>query len=245
MASALQRAIQLVYQLEESELAVDFLPDVSRRRLLLFYESAEGGAGVLRRLAADSDAMARVAQRALEVCHFDPETGKDLRRALGAREDCEAACYDCLMSYVNQPDHRLLDRKLIKEILAALARSRVEASPAALSREQHLERLLRKCQTELERSFLRFLETRGIELPSDAQVFIEVPRARPDFLYDGHQTVVFIDGPVHQYPNVVARDGQAARRLEDAGYTVIRFLENESTWPETVARWPSVFGRMS
>ncbi len=192
-----------------------------------------------------ADAMARVAQRALEVCHFDPETGHDLRRALGAREDCEAACYDCLMSYVNQPDHRLLDRKLIKEVLAALARSRVEASPAALSREQHLERLLRKCQTELERRFLRFLDARNIELPSDAQVFVDVSRARPDFLYDGHQTAVFIDGPVHQYPDVAARDGQAARRLEDAGYTVIRFPGGEAEWREIVAKWPSVFGRIS
>jgi hypothetical protein len=30
-------------------------------------------------LAADTDPFTRVARRALELCHFDPETGEDLR----------------------------------------------------------------------------------------------------------------------------------------------------------------------
>lgn len=245
LASGLKRAIQLVFQLEEQELAVDFLPSSDRRRVLLFYEASEGGAGVLRRLVADPEAMARVGRRALEVCHFNPETGGDLRRAPGAREDCEAACYDCLMSYVNQPDHRLLDRVLIKDTLLTLARSHVEVSPGPLSREQHLEQLLRQCQTELERRFLRFLQTRGLELPTRAQLFIEKCVARPDFLYDVAQAAVFVDGLVHLYVDVAVRDEQATRRLEDAGYTVIRFLDDEPKWLEIVMKWPSIFGRTS
>jgi hypothetical protein len=50
-------------------------------RLLFFYEAAEGGAGVLRRLLDDTQALARVAQQALQLNHFDPDTGSDLRRA--------------------------------------------------------------------------------------------------------------------------------------------------------------------
>ena len=95
------------------------------------YEAAEGGAGVLRQLVEDPDALARVARQALAVCHFDPDTLADLRRAPRAREDCEAACYDCLMSYTNQPDHRLVDRQLIRDYLHRLAAATVATSPGA------------------------------------------------------------------------------------------------------------------
>ena len=46
--------------------------------------------------------------RPYRLCHFDPLTGEDQKHAPGAKEDCEAACYNCLMSYYNQMDHRLL-----------------------------------------------------------------------------------------------------------------------------------------
>ena len=46
LQAALKHAIQIVYQLEDNELAAEALPDRQKRRQLLFYESAEGGAGV-------------------------------------------------------------------------------------------------------------------------------------------------------------------------------------------------------
>jgi ATP-dependent helicase YprA (DUF1998 family)/very-short-patch-repair endonuclease len=243
LAAALKAGIQAVFQLEETELAVEPLPSRDFRHLILFYESAEGGAGVLRQLVTDRDAFAEVARTALDLCHFERLTGADLRRAPGAKEDCEAACYDCLLSYQNQADHRLLDRKLIKDRLLDLAAATVEISPVHLSREQHLERMLSRCDTELERDFLRFLDQHGLELPSDAQYLIGTCRARPDFYYAAHQTAVFLDGPVHDYRDVSERDGKATARLEDAGYTVVRFRHDED-WEAIVARYPSTFGRL-
>src|SRR5262245_51477853 len=114
LEAALKNAIQVAFQLEETELATELLPDSLKPKLILFYESAEGGAGVLRRLLDDPAAFARVARQALEVCHFDPDSGEDRRRAERAAEDCEAACYDCLMSYTNQPAHGRLDRQRVK-----------------------------------------------------------------------------------------------------------------------------------
>ena len=60
------------------------------------------------------EAAPHVALAALDICHFDPDTGEDLHRARHAKEDCEAACYDCLMHYANQPVHRLLDRQAVR-----------------------------------------------------------------------------------------------------------------------------------
>jgi hypothetical protein len=110
LMAALKHGVQTVFQLEDTELAAEPLPSEDDRRSILLYEAAEGGAGVLRRLVREPRALGRVARQALELLHFDPETGTDLRRAPGARHDCEAACYDCLLSYRNQCDSKLEER---------------------------------------------------------------------------------------------------------------------------------------
>ncbi len=243
LAAALRRGIQVVYQLEERELIAEALPSRANRRLVLLYEAAEGGAGVLRRLVTDPRALGRVAREALDLCHFDPETGEDRRRARHAAEDCEAACYDCLMSYTNQLDHRDLDRHRVRDLLVALAASEVRAAPVVRTREEHVRALESLCQSELERSFVRFLDEGGHELPSRAQVYLADANARPDFLYDSHQVAVFVDGPPHQYANVRERDQRARRLLEDLGWLVVVFSEDRTRWGEIVRRYPNVFGR--
>jgi hypothetical protein len=50
-AIALERGIEAGFQLEDSELSSELLPDPGHRGRALFVESAEGGAGVLRRLS--------------------------------------------------------------------------------------------------------------------------------------------------------------------------------------------------
>ncbi|HEX9639894.1 MAG TPA: DUF1998 domain-containing protein, partial [Candidatus Krumholzibacteria bacterium] len=47
LQAALKRGITQIFQIEESELIVESLPDSKCRQSLLFYEAAEGGAGVL------------------------------------------------------------------------------------------------------------------------------------------------------------------------------------------------------
>ena len=220
---ALKRAIQALYQLEDNELAAEPLPTTDDRRVILFYESAEGGAGVLRQLLDHPGALTEVAREALRLCHFDPDTGVDLRRSPGAKEDCEAACYDCLMSYQNQMDHQLLDRHLIRDLLLQLAKSTLKASPVAVERSEHVRRLKALCESDLERKWLDFLEDRNLRLPDGAQKLIEPCQTRPDFVYSDKAVGIYVDGPDHDQPDIVAHDAKVTDRLMDAGYTVIRF----------------------
>ncbi|MGI8962567.1 MAG: helicase-related protein [Bryobacteraceae bacterium] len=244
LGAALKAAIQVRYQLEDSELAVEPLPDDNNRHLLLLYEAAEGGAGVLRNLLDDELDLQAIAKRALEICHYDSQTGEDQRRAHGAKEDCEAACYDCLMNYGNQRDHKLLDRKALREFLLILSACHVVASPGHQPRIEHLAFLERVSESELERKWLRILDAGNLRLPTKAQCLIAACQTRPDFLYDDSLVAIYVDGPPHDFPDRQERDRLATERMEDFGYTVIRF-GHQGNWPEIVAQYPNVFGRKS
>ncbi|HZZ25676.1 MAG TPA: DEAD/DEAH box helicase [Roseiarcus sp.] len=109
---AIVRGLEVVYQLEEGEVLGEALPERSDRRSILIYEAAEGGAGVLSQLVAHPDALARVMSTAMETCHFDVARFKadgELHDVVDAK--CVAGCYRCLLSYYNQPDHALVDRR--------------------------------------------------------------------------------------------------------------------------------------
>ena len=242
LQAALKHAIQVIYQLEDNELAAEPLPDRQKRRQLLFYESAEGGAGVLRQLIDDEGALPEVARKALEICHFDPE-GKDLK-APRAREDCEAACYDCLLSYSNQFDHASIDRQSIRDFLLRLAKSAVKRSSASETPEDQYERLRSACESGLEKQWLEFVEKHRFRLPTHAQRRDPLVGSRPDFTYDlpGSHVAIYVDGPVHDFPERAARDAEIRERMEDNGWLVIRFHHAEE-WQEVAQRYPSVFGR--
>lgn len=241
LQAALKSAIQIKYQLEDNELSAEPLPSPKIRKMILFYESAEGGAGVLRRLLDDSQAFADVAQLAMQLCHFDPQTGEDKLHAGGVDETCEAACYNCLMSYYNQMEHRLLDRKTIMNVLMELSSTVAKTSPSALSREEHLKRLHNLCQSELEHEWLDFMEQRNLTLPSHAQKLIESCHTRPDFLYEKDCVAIYVDGPHHEFASRKERDVSRTDCMEDIGHTVIRFAVTDD-WEKIIAKHPHVFG---
>ena len=94
----------------------------------------------------------------------------------GVVEPCEAACYDCLLSYRNQSDHQLLDRALAIPVLARLRDGVLVASgPNTLEAA---------VDSPLEAAFLEFLRAGGHRLPDRAQVFFESAGTRPDYVYD-------------------------------------------------------------
>lgn len=244
LEAALKTAIQVCYQLEDNELAAELLLAGDAPRVLLLYESAEGGAGVLLQRLDDPGAFAQVATKALEVCHFDPDTGADRRQSSPAAEECEAACYDCLMHYANQPVHRLLDRQAIRDALLRMSRGRTETAPGERPRGDHLTALGRLAGSDLERRWLAHLDAHGLRLPTHAQQFVERCRTTPDFFYADYQAAVYIDGPPHDFPERQARVAALTEAMEDAGFTVVRFHHRDD-WDATLARYPHVFGRPS
>ncbi|MFS8801283.1 DUF1998 domain-containing protein, partial [Synechococcus sp. R60.2] len=237
---ALKRGIEETFELEETELAAECIGQGSHQAML-FYETAEGGAGVLRRLVEEPQALAEVAQVALEICHFQlSEAGiQDLR------PECRAACYECLLSYANQREALQLDRYQIRDLLGLLANSRTELRSLGRSRQEHLEwlRQLLDPRSELERRFLETLAAGGYRLPEDAQKAIADPDCVVDFFYSPN-ICIFCDGQVHDQPAQAERDRQLRSQLQGRGYRVLVLRYNQDL-QEQLARYPEVFGKGS
>jgi len=240
LQAALKQGIQITFQLEEMELAAEPLPKEDERNRLLFFESAEGGAGVLRRLIIEDGAIAQVAKTAIDICHYDLD-GNDLKRAPKTDEDCEAGCYHCLLSYTNQRDHGLIDRDKAKDHLFQLATSTTKTSGGRKPRTDHYADLIALCDSELEKEWLAELEAKSLRLPSHAQYSMPEFSTRPDFFYKAESVAIYVDGHHHDFPDRAARDKEQEEMLEAGGVRVIRFRYDED-WADVFSRYAFLFG---
>lgn len=228
---ALERAIQAAYKLEEGELASERL---GRGSHLLFWEAAEGGAGVLSQLLRDRRSFQVLAKKALEICHFEDSNSEgDLKPS------CVQACYDCLLSYRNQFDHPLLDRHSIHSFLDSLCQSNLE--PPAASEERYQE-LVEQTDpnSELEQRILAAIQERGIPLPDGTQELIEGANCKPDFIYKDAKIAIFCDGSVHDSPEQRESDRVLRDNLQfTMGYQVLCFRYDED-WEEVLSALESM-----
>lgn len=236
LQSALKEAMHQVFQVEPMELAVEGLPDRFDRRSLLFFEISEGGAGVLKELVKDGMAWKRVIRKALELCHFDPDTGNDL-----APDVCSKACYRCLLDYANQPDHMHLDRYRLKDTLLEWRKLTLRSAGGVGTRHQRFEALHARCDSQLERKWLDMVYKAGLKLPSHSQENMRNLYAKPDFEYREEMAVIFIDGPVHDQQSTKVLDDDRTNQILDAGYRILRFHHAED-WPSLFRANPDIFG---
>lgn len=252
---ALKRGIEALYQLEESELMAEPLPSKDVRHSILFYESAEGGAGVLTRLATEPQALAQVASEALRIMHFlPPEDGLWNPKALAEEKDpegkpiCEAGCYRCLLSYYNQPDHTLIDRQgadnegKVLDILCRLTRAEARVGTFGRSPDEQAGELHRVTTSSLEMAWLSHVESLGYRLPDRGQETIARCNTCADYYYEDWKAAIFIDGPHHEVPKQAGADQEITRCLEAAGYYVVRFPKEQAGWPEIFATHADLFG---
>lgn len=252
---ALKRGIEAVYQLEESELMAEPLPKADARTSILFYESAEGGAGVLTRIATEPAALARVADEALTVMHYQkPEDGNWDSSSLQQDKDsegnpiCEAGCYKCLLSYYNQPDHPNIDRQDAEndgkaiDILCRLTRSRGEVGSFGRSADDQKGELKRISGSSLEQAWLKYVEAHGYRLPDRGQETIERCSTTADFYYEDWKAAIFIDGPHHEQEAQAGKDVAINQCLEAGGYYVVRFPKECASWPAIFKQHAGLFG---
>ncbi len=236
---ALRRGIEQAFQIEASELASERI-GTGNIRGILFYEVSEGGYGILRRLAGEQDAISRVAEEALAVCHYHPADLSD------ANPDCRRACYECLLSYSNQRDYPLLDRELVRDILGRLASSLTHPIVKGRSYEEHYlwMRALTDSRSQLERRLIDHLYKTRRKLPDDAQrALADHSGTIPDFFYRPY-TCVYCDGSVHDELAQREKDARLRAELKDLGYRVV-VIRYDRDLEEQIKEYPDVFGEAS
>ena len=242
LAFALRRAIQIVYQIEEQEIAVELIGEGDHRRILM-WEATEGGVGIWERFAGAPSSLSDLAREALDLLHFDPDTGEEIK---AWREHCSAACYDCLLSYSNQRDHRFLDRFVIRDYLLSLSRAVAVTEQSGRAYEEQYQWLLERCDSasSFEREFLKVLHENERRLPDLAQHRpTDQVMVQTDFFYerDGRPGIcIFIDGPHHDEVNQQGRDQEVRSALEDRGFRVVVIGHQLSTIKQ-IDQHPDVF----
>lgn len=210
---ALARSLQNLYKLESAELGTERLGEKGNQ--ILFWEAAEGGAGVLSQILEDPLSFQKLADAAQEICHFHKE-----------KNSCAQACYECLLSYGNQWDHALLNRHLIGGFLKQLRGSRIDRHAAGVSREEQYQKLYSQTDpnSDYERVVLEAIYQQGIKLPDNAQLLIAEANCKPDFVYTAQKLAIFCDGLVHDSPEQRQQDKIIRDDLQYvAGYTVLAF----------------------
>jgi len=218
------RALMVAFNLDERELDGFLAPgtDAGIPYRVILYETSVGGSGVLASLAEPARLESAVA-RARELLHEEEDEGDP-------EGGCERACYECLLSFYNQRDHSLLDRRLVLPWLRALEGLAVEAEVAGAA----LAALEAQCQSGLERQVLHAIHDRGLPLPDVAQEMLydtdQSPLAVADFYYRRGRVVVFVDGSPHHRDYVQAADERKRKRLKALGYRIVVVTADE---PET------------
>ena len=231
---AILRGIEVVFQLEAGEILAEPMPTRDVRNGFLLYEATEGGAGVLTRLVSHETSLATVARSALQIMHLAvgddplPDSTSGLSDQPGTA--CVAACYRCLMSYYNQPDHESLDRrdKDARAMLLRLARARTvprETQPSQAP--SHVDG-----EDSREDRWLAEASRRGLPAP-DPEPFVAGDLS-VRYVWRRHYVAAVID----------ETDRPALQVMENLGFDVIQF-EGPADWNAAFARLAAALGHAS
>ena len=238
---AILRGIEAVFELEEGEMLAEPMPTRDVRNGFLLYEATEGGAGVLTRLVSQATSLREVARRALQIMHLAVDGGAlpDSPTGLSDQPDaaCVAACYRCLMSYYNQPDHELLDRRNegARTMLLRLARART-AQPAGI---QAIGTTLTGAPGEGSSVALSRRDRWLTEAANRG-----IPDADPEPFAASDQVVRRVWRRHYVAAVIDESERPAVQALEDLGFEVVPFEDPEG-WRAAFARLAAALGRAS
>ena len=226
--AALARGIEQTFQIESSELAVESLPSRTDRRSLLLFEAAEGGAGVLNQLATDTSYLARAARAALRIMHYRmPEGSFGVDQLSDPAPDtpeasftCEAGCYHCLLSYFNQPDHEIIDRRAPDAVGFLVALANGTLAPLA------------NAPRPTDHPWFDALSRLGLRRPDQVDVPVNGGAAVADAVYQDARALVFLANPPEPVKTYAT----------ERGFRVVVFPPNTHQWEKIFAAYPDVFG---
>lgn len=237
LQAALKRGIEQTFQIEESELVVEPLPTTDNRQALLFYEAAEGGAGVLTRLANEPTSLAIVARAALQVMHFDvienvstvEELKQQEQRNAEGGSICEAGCYQCLLSYFNQPDHEHIDRRNPDALRLLIALVNANVAPVNTEPRPSIQQAT---ENDVTSEWLAMLRLRHLKQPDATGVSINQGQAVAAGQYKSLRVLVFLEALANDIKN----------QLKDKGWQVLDF-SNPTQWPSLFEQYADLLGR--
>lgn len=225
LQACLKRAIEQAYQIESSEIFVEPLPNSSQRNMLLIYESGEGGSGVLHDIIRNPDALGKIARQALELMHYkvndtDPLDASTLH---DDKPDCINGCYDCLLTYYNQPEHILIDRhdEATLRFLVALTRTQPVATATRAS-----------VPAPAQGTFARFCQwaaANGYCSPNQQPKVFNRLNLSFDGAYSAFRVCISF-APVNP---------EDIQRLEDVGWQVLD-LSDENRWAHAMGEHPEL-----
>lgn len=242
LSYALKRALELLFQVEESEMGISIMGDNESPNIML-YEASQGSLGVLSQLITEPRLLNDLFTMAYRCIHFDPSSREEteLGRSL------PKASYQDLLSYYNQRHHEVIDRRSIKTALEYLMDCDTSTVQGGKDRDGQYAHLLeyydKNSSTELK--IIKYLFSNGLALPDRTQVNIPEFYINADFVYDrpSGQVLVFCDGSVHDGEEARKDDAHKRGLLRNHGYDVVEWHYTE-TLDNLVQRRKDVFRKV-
>jgi hypothetical protein len=128
------------------------------------------------------------------------------------------------------------------ELLCRLTRCEIERGLSGRTDDDLFTELSNLSVSSLEKAWIDYVRSHGLRLPDRAQPLMEQYDTQADFGYSRIPALIYVDGPHHDQANQRRIDDAITQRLEDAGFTVIRFPKDMEDWPAVFAKYPFVFG---
>lgn len=176
---------------------------------VVFYETVPGGSGYIEVLFHYRNRVIETAKNVLQEC------------------GCRKVCYQCLLTFWNQPFHDVLDRKLAAEVLGKIVSIQGTEIDIPQTRHEKIEGDDDKSESPAEDKFLKIIEKYGLPKP-DQQYPISLSNGSKtiaDFAYPDAKLLIYIDGykyHAEKGEKKIELDKRQELRLRAEGYDVIR-----------------------
>ncbi|KKN33449.1 hypothetical protein LCGC14_0803810 [marine sediment metagenome] len=145
-------------------------------------------------------------------------------------------CYNCLLRFRNQYDHKYLNRKLVIPLVKQLKSGDISkiSIDQGIAPIDKIKTLKDKCDSELEKKVLDEIVLQKLPIPDEAQKTYyegDIPITKADFFYSPG-TFVFVDGPPHTSDQVQIEDREKRNKLESVNFTVIELDFKDGAYNE-------------